>query len=109
MYTEEVLIKLKGPVERDFEEQYRANCKSRDMGDPGSINYILWRWKRFVTSLELGYRMSLDEYNNSLWHRLFLEEVLNQAPNSLRERLEPIVDDLDAFFLIMTQEAKAPL
>lgn len=71
-----------------------------------SIDELLGQWSGFVIEVEQGYRLTIYDYENDLDHRVTIEEILNQAPPSLKSKLEVLVHPWDKRFTEATREAR---
>jgi len=76
---------------------------------PISLDYLIQRWRDFITEIELGYKTNIFEYTNDLGVRDLLEELLGQIPKSLRNRLVGVLQPWDARFTEATRETQEPL
>lgn len=71
-----------------------------------SLDYLLEGWAKFVTEVEEGYDDSIFDYTNSLSKRDFLEELLRQLPQSLRDKLLNVLQPWDTRFREATREVE---
>ncbi len=63
-----------------------------------TLSQLFQRWREFVTQVEQGYQDSIYEYTNDLSVRDLLEEILQEVPPSLREKLASWIRPWDARF-----------
>jgi len=72
-----------------------------------TISYVMDKWSRFVTEVEDGYRLTIDDYTNDLTRRDFIQNVLNICPANVD--LKEWAAGWDERFVLATQTVNEPL
>lgn len=67
-----------------------------------ALDSLLQSWNRFVNQVAQGYDDSIYEYTNDLSTRDILENVAQQAPQPLRDRLYGVLHSIDHRFIDQT-------
>jgi hypothetical protein len=70
---------------------------------------LLEKWKRFVLEVEVGYRLSIEDYTHDLSMRDLLEEVKEAIPPRLREEIDVVLRPYDEIFFLVTQPSINPI
>ena len=71
------------------------------------LPYLLKKWDCFVTRIEEGYRLTIDDYTNDLSIRDLLQEILEVIPNNTE--LKKWIGELDGRFIGGTKKVEFPL
>lgn len=74
-----------------------------------SIERLLQEWANFVEQVESGYNFTSCEYDNDLWKRDILEEIIQGSPKVLSEKLVKVINPLDNRFKKATHKINKPL
>lgn len=69
-----------------------------------SLEYLLQQWRYLVENIEQGYEDTIFDYTNSLGKRDFLEALLNESPQTLRDKLSKILQPWDSRFREATKD-----
>ena len=82
---------------------------SQRSGRKQTLDRLLNKWSRFVSKVELGYRLSIYDYTNDLSLRDFLQVVLSSCPNRIHDRLLEWMEGWDNRFILVTKQVEKPL
>jgi len=74
-----------------------------------TLDQLISRWEQFVAELSDHYPYSIYDYQNDLSIRDLLQEILEQAPPSIREKIIQRISPLDEQFRWLTYELNNPL
>ncbi|MCX6022767.1 MAG: hypothetical protein NTZ05_13780 [Chloroflexi bacterium] len=69
-----------------------------------TIERLLEDWHAFAQEVEEGYNWTSYEYANDLSLREILDEVMAEAPITLRDKLRRVLEEPDARFYAATRE-----
>jgi hypothetical protein len=72
-----------------------------------TLPYLTNKWSRFVTNLENGYQLTIDDYTNSLSVRDHIQEILDVCPEN--SSLKEWVSEWDHRFIKVTKVVKESL
>jgi len=82
---------------------------SQRSGRKQTLDRLLNRWSRFVSKVEVGYRLSIYDYTNDLSIRDFLQVILNNCPTAIRARLHEGIGSWDNRLILVTKQVEKPL
>lgn len=94
------------------EEEYLASlfaALSQEAKRTLSLTQLLDGWQRLVTQVEQGYEDSIYEYTNDLSVRDLLDQVLLQAPQTLRSKILVRIEPWDDRFRAATVSVERPI
>jgi len=74
-----------------------------------TLDHLLQRWNMFVNQVAQGYHDSIYEYTNDLGTRDTLENVLQQVPQPLHDRLNGVLHSIDRRFIDRTTSIQRSL
>ncbi|MCB9451898.1 MAG: hypothetical protein H6672_10690 [Anaerolineaceae bacterium] len=63
-----------------------------------SLDQLLGRWSNFVAHVEAGYNDSIYEYINDLSTRDILDELIEEVPQPIKDKLDTYLQPLDERF-----------
>lgn len=72
-----------------------------------TLPYLMDKWSQFVTKVEEGYRLTIDDYTNSLSIRNLLQEILDACPKNIG--LKEWIDEWDNRLVKVTEQVEEPL
>lgn len=72
-----------------------------------TLQYLTNKWSRFVINVENGYRLTIDDYTNSLSVRNIIQEILNVCPENAG--LKEWISEWDNRFVKVTTVVREPL
>lgn len=72
-----------------------------------TLQYLTNKWSRFVINVENGYRLTIDDYTNSLSVRNIIQEILNVCPENAG--LKEWISEWDNRFIKVTTVVREPL
>jgi len=72
-----------------------------------TLPYLANKWSRFVTNVENGYQLTIDDYTNSLAVRDLIQEILDVCPEN--SSLKEWVSEWENRFIKVTKVVKEPL
>jgi len=76
---------------------------------PLTLEQLIAEWEQFVSTLKKCYPFSIYDYQNDLSIRDLLQEILEQSPSSIREKIIRTVSPLDEQFKQLTYKINSPL
>lgn len=82
---------------------------SQRSGRKQTLDRLLSRWERFVSKVEMGYRLSIYDYTNDLSIRDFLQVILNDCPTDIHSRLHEWIESWDNRLILVTKQVEKPL
>ena len=98
------------PTREDYESVDRATEELRRRGwRIFGINAAVDAWSDFVTSVEEGYGMNLDEYTNDVHVRAWPEQARQFLTTRVARSMDDQLAPLDARFREATQPTVRPL
>lgn len=79
-------------------------------GRKQTLDRLLNRWSRFVSKVEVGYRLSIYDYTNDLSIRDFLQVILNSCRSTdIHARLSEWIQIWDNRLIFVTKQVEKPL
>lgn len=72
-----------------------------------TLPYLTKKWSRFVTNVEDGYQLTIDDYTNSLSVRDLIQEILDICPENTS--LKDWVSEWENRFIKVTKLIEEPL
>ena len=91
-------------LRRFVEGHYAAGRRPK-----GSFCDYLARWPRLVRRVEEGYALTIYDYANDLYIRKGLEDLKNEVPPSLRQKLSDWLEPWDRRFEEATRPSDRPV
>lgn len=73
------------------------------------LEYWLSKWAVFVTEIETGYELYIEDYTNDLSVRDVLEEIMASLTEDGRHKLGVVIRPIDERFLASTRAVDRPL
>ncbi|MEM0503965.1 MAG: hypothetical protein QXT58_04575 [Archaeoglobaceae archaeon] len=89
-------------------EQFLTRLESRT-GLKRSLDDLVQKWSDFVSEIETGYDLYIEDYENDLCVRDILQEVIEGLSPVGREALERLIESIDYRFLQATTPVERPL
>lgn len=74
-----------------------------------SFNEFINKWYIFVQEVEQGYEMTIDDYTNDLTKRDLIDELLRQLPETLKNKVNTLIEPSDKRFDSATNILKEPI
>lgn len=74
-----------------------------------NFNELMKEWFDFIAKVEKGYTMTIDDYTNDLTLRDLLDELLQQLPEGLKNKVSKLVEPSYARFKNATIILRKPL
>jgi len=74
-----------------------------------SFDEFMNDWYNFVEKVERGYSMTIDDYTNDLTKRDLIAKLLEQVPDTLKNKVNALVDPWDKRFDKATNALKSPI
>ena len=63
-----------------------------------NFNEFIKEWFDFIAEVEEGYSMTIDDYTNDLTQRDLIDELLQQVPEDLKNRVIKLIEPSDVRF-----------
>lgn len=74
-----------------------------------NFNEFMKEWFDFIAEVEKGYTMTIYDYTNDLTKRDLLDELLQQVPQDLKNKVIKLVKSSDTSFKNATRILRKPL
>jgi len=68
-----------------------------------TVLHLVGRWKKTVSEVECGYRLTLYDYENDLGVRSILETLVQSVPVEIADRIREALESLDRRFNAATE------
>jgi hypothetical protein len=82
---------------------------SRRSGRKRTLEDLSSRWSRFVTKVEQGYKLTIDDYTNELTTRDFYQVLLDNCAPNIHDKLLVWINSWDERFIHTTEKVEKPL
>jgi len=74
-----------------------------------TLEQLITEWEQLASTLKRCYPFSIYDYQNDISIRDLLQEIVEQAPSSIREKIIRTISPLDEQFKQLTYEISSPL
>lgn len=77
--------------------------------EPHFVERMVFDWGNFARNLGEDFDTNIYDYQNDVWVRQSLQEILQATPEPLRSKIKSFVNDIDRRFLELTAPAPQPV